>query len=53
MPTAVVSQITIDPKIEGVYQKLTGKVVGKIERHRHRVSTAKVGAAMSHQTEPP
>jgi hypothetical protein len=38
MPTAVISQITIDPKIEGVYQKLTGKVPGKIERHRHRAS---------------
>jgi hypothetical protein len=31
-PTDVVSQITIDPEIEGVYQKLTGKVLGKAKR---------------------
>jgi hypothetical protein len=35
MPTAVV-----DPEIEGVYQKLTGKVLGRAEHHRHRASTA-------------
>jgi hypothetical protein len=40
MLTAVVSHITIDPEIEGVYQKLTGKVLGKAEHHRHHASTA-------------
>jgi hypothetical protein len=38
MPSTVVSHITIDPEIEGVYQKLTGKVLGKAEHHRQHAS---------------
>jgi hypothetical protein len=49
-PTAVVSQLTIDPETEGVYQKLTGKVLGKAECHHHRTITGGVRTTRSHQT---
>jgi hypothetical protein len=38
--TETPTKMTIDPETEGLYQKLTGKVLGKAECHCHRACTA-------------